>query len=574
MNQTVSSVILSVAKRHGVKYVFGLPAAQIGQVMDGAAKDPHFSYVTTRHEEAAGHMAHAVGKLTNTAAICFGTVGPGATNMVPGVACAWACNVPVFALTPNNQSFLVDPGQDLLQHVDQIGLYKPITKWNAGLRYPRRAGELAERALHLAHAGRPGPVHLDIPVDIGYAPCEYDLDSRPVMGRPRPAANAADLQAAVDLLTRAKRPLLVAGGGVARADGVAAFRDLLAVSQLPAVTSCNGKGTVPLEYPMHLGSGGVLGGQAVVDAAQQADVILAVGCKFSSMMPINKPPAHPVPPGQTIIQVDIEAETLGRNAPTGLGIVADARVFLEQLTAALDGASFAVDREWVGQMVAGYRAYRQQVDAVADAVTSEGTNLLNEAAIAREAARHLPDDAILAIDGGQIMEWGVTYWHPRDPQSFLFGPGMGHLGMGLPFANAAKLVHPDRPVFLITGDGAMGMTGQELETAVRYGLNIIVLVANDSFWGMYRPLGEAIMQNPDFGTKLTNVDFAKVAEGYGCHAEQVTTLDQIGPAIARAREAGRPAVIDILCDFTQHPMDGFWPNVIMESVAVAPCPAT
>ena len=573
MTQTVSSVILDVAKRHGVKYVFGLPAAQIGQIMDGAAKDPHFTYVTTRHEEAAGHMAHAVAKLTNTAAICFGTVGPGATNMVPGVACGWACNVPMLVLTPNNQSFLVDPGQDLLQHVDQQGLYRPITKWNTSIKYPRRAGELAERAIHITHAGRPGPVHLDIPVDIGYAECNYDLNTRPLLPRPRPAASADDVAAVADALRKAKRPMLLAGGGVARAEGVEAFRQLLSLTGFVASTSCNGKGTVPLDHPGHVGSGGVMAGRAFVRASQEADVIVAVGCKFSSFTPINKPPAYPVPEGQRIIQIDIDPETLGRNVPASLGIQADAKLFLEQLNSALEATTFDADRDWIQRMADAHISYRGEVDAVADQITAPGTNRLNEAAIAREFARHVPDDAIICVDGGQIMEWALSYLNPRDPYSFVFGPGMGHLGMGLPFANAAKLVHPDRPVFLVTGDGAMGMTGQELETAVRYGLNIIVLVCNDSFWGMYRPLGEHIMNNPDFGTKLTDVDFARVAEGYGCWSERVETLDSLAPAIERAQAANRPAVIEITCDYTLHPMDSFWGEVIMDSVAMVPAAA-
>lgn len=175
---------------------------------------------------------------------------------------------------------------------------------------------------------------------------------------------------------------------------------------------------------------------------------------------------------------------------------------------------------------------------------------------------HFTADAITVIDGGQAMVWGTTFIQADDPNRILADPGMGHLGFGLPFANAAKLAHPDRPVICITGDGALGCTVQELETAARYGLNIVVLVFNDSHWGMYKPFGEAL-GNPDFGTQLTKVDFAKVAEGFGCRGWTVKTLDALPAAFAEAARAGRPAVIGIEVEYTPHPMDFMWPDIIL-----------
>ena len=171
------------------------------------------------------------------------------------------------------------------------------------------------------------------------------------------------------------------------------------------------------------------------------------------------------------------------------------------------------------------------------------------------------------------MMWTLSHIQVDSPERSLFVPGMGHLGFGLPYANAAKLAHPDRAVFCLTGDGAMGMTVQELETASRYGLNIVVVVFNDSYWGMYKPFGE-MLDNPDFGTRLSTVDFATVARGFGCYAEDVTDLDQIPAAIERAMNSGKPSVINIGVDFTPHPMDFLWPNIILDGFQFPQVPGT
>jgi len=572
MTDTVASVLIKILKKHGIRHVFGLPAAQMALLMDGFARDPFFTYATVRHEEAAGHMAHAIGKLTDSMAVCFGTVGPGATNLVPGVAAAWADNIPMFVITPTNQSRVVHPAHDLLQNADQIALYKGITKWSATINFPERAPELVERAIHIARSGRPGPVHLEIPCDVHSAPCVHDLDSIPGIAKPRPAPSTRDLAAVADALARARRPLLYAGGGVVRSGAVEEFRALVAATGFAASSTAHSRGTVPPDYENYVGSGGVLGGSAVRKATAEADVILAIGCKFASMTPIHKPPLAPPVPGQTIIQVDIDPHALGRNVPLTLGIAADAREFLELLLAALHGRRLALDAAWLERLREERRAFLKTINQIADQLTDGRGPALNEAALNRELARLLPENAIVLTDGGQVMEWAHSFIEPQQPRDLLFNPGMGHLGFGLPMANAAKLLHPGRPVVCITGDGAMGLTGQEIETAVRYQLPVIVIVANDSAWGMYSPLEHAVFANPKLGTTLTRVDFAKVAEGYGARGERVTTLPQLAAAFRRAIEADQPTVIDVECSFTPHPIDDFWFAVIMKDM-VWPVPA-
>ncbi len=566
---SVSSILLKILKKHGIKNIFCLPAAQLGMVMDGVSRDPYFNYITTRHEEAAGHMAHAVGKLTNNMGVCFGTVGPGATNMLPGVAAAWADNIPLLVLTPNNPSRSIDPGRDLLQSADHLALYKPITKWSATIRYADRAAELIERAIHIARSGRPGPVHLDIPVDIGASPCVHDLASIPSIKTPRPVPNVEDMAAVVEMLSRAARPVLIAGGGVARSDGIEAFRELVRITGFPATTTMNGRGIVPDSAATYIGCGGILGGRGTLKALQEADVILAVGCKFSSWIPVNKTPVYPMVKGQKIIQVDIDNETLGKTVPVAIGLEADAREFLKLLNVSLGQSAFSIDPNWLQEVMAAHKDYRREINDIADQITTENTNILNEAAAVRTISTLIPEDAIVVVDGGQVMEWGHSFLRPTHPKNYLFAPGMGHLGFGLPFANAAKSLNPDRTVVLITGDGAMCCTGQELETAARCGLNIITIVLNDSAWGMYRPFGEGLFNNKKFGQTLSNVKFADLGRSYGCLGEEVT-LDSLPDAFRRAEKANRPVVLDLQVDFTPHPMDFFWLEVVFENIEFSP----
>ncbi len=565
MECTVSAALLAILKKHGVKYICGLPAAQIGLVMDGASRDPDFTYVTTRHEEAAGHMAASISRVTETMGVCFATVGPGATNIVPGVAAAFADNIPILVITGQNQARAIDPSIDQLQSGDQLGLFKSITKWNASIHHAERAPELVERAVHIARSGRPGPVHLDIPCDVGTQLCEYDLEMIPPYQLKRPIPCRQELLQVVEALRSAHKPLLIAGGGVARSGGVEAFRALMETTGMLAMATANGRGVIDPANDNNIGSSGLVSGQVAIDACQEADLVLAFGCKFSTFTPIHKPPHYPKQKGQKIIQIDIDAECIGKAAPIDVGLVGDARSTLEALVEMLGSdTQYRQDSEWKNSIQRRRRECEEvYLASAAETRVVGGTGLLSESAVAHTISKLLPRNAIIAHDGGQTMMWTLTHIQVDSPERSLFLPGMGHLGFGLPYANAAKLAHPNRPVFCLTGDGGFGMTIQELETSVRYGLNVIIIIFNDSYWGMYKPFGE-MLENPCFGTELTTVDFAKVAQGFGCYAEKVTGLQELASAIGRAMQSGKPAVIDVGVDYTPHPMDFMWPNIIMD----------
>jgi acetolactate synthase I/II/III large subunit len=227
--------------------------------------------------------------------------------------------------------------------------------------------------------------------------------------------------------------------------------------------------------------------------------------------------------------------------------------------------SFAADPRWKEALAADRKRYRSLVGSIADRKAVGAKEPPNEAAVARAIAGLLDEDAIVSFDGGQIMEWAHTFIPTREPDRHLFNPGMGHLGFGQPFANAAKLAHRDRQVVNVAGDGGFGCTVQELETAARYGLDVINIVCNDSAWGMYRPM-EQLFGNARMGTRLTSVDFSKVGQGFGCYGERVTKLSDLPAAFARAKASRRPAVLDVPVTFTPHPMDRLWGEIVFAGV--------
>jgi acetolactate synthase-1/2/3 large subunit len=555
---TVSGVFVRILKKHHIRHVFGLPAAQMAMIMDGISRDPYFRYATTRHEEAAGHMAHAVHLVTGEMAMCFGTTGAGAANLVPGVAAAWADNIPMLVVTPSNQVNGIDPDFDQLQHLDHLALYRTITKWSAQIRSAERAPELIERAITIARSGRPGPVHLDIPCDVGTWKCAHDVDGIPALMPPRPVPTSKDLDSVVRLLREAERPLLLAGGGVARSGATAQLREFAALSGVPYMTSAKALGVADFTAPNHVGSCGFWGGHAVVRACAEADVILAIGCKFSTWIPIHKPPLLNLPLGQKIIQIDIDDEMLGKNVPVTMGLVGDARETLTVLNSTLASRGpFAFPASWVQDLARDRLNYLEEIDAAAETGTvANGTT--NTAAFMRELTRVLPPGAIICMDGGQVSSWEMTYIRPSDPMHLAHSAGMGHMGFGIPSAIGAKIAHPDKPVITITGDGAAGLTIQELETAARCGANIVAVIFNDSAWGCYLPLEVQVFQNKRFGSTLTNVDFVRVAEGFGCYGERIDTVAQLAPALDRALRADKPTVLNVLTSFTPHPMDSYW----------------
>jgi acetolactate synthase-1/2/3 large subunit len=570
---TGAEVVVKALRNEGVRHVFGISGHGIVALMEALRKEEGIDFFSTRHEENAAHMADGWARATGQIGVCCSTVGSGAANLASGLYEAYADSSPVLAVTANVQSFLSYPFVGALEDMDSLSFYRPITKWNAAVHQWSRIPELVQRAFREALTGRPGPVHLDIPLDILLQKGEAgDLpipeNYRP-MGRLR--GDQGLIEKAARMLLNADRPLLVAGGGVMASEAWEEFQNLADTLGAAATTTPMGSGSISAQNPRFFGDGGWLGGNAVMQALQEADVIVAVGCHFSSWLGLGKPPVMPAQSRQKIVQIDIDPTQLGKKVGIEIGIAGDAKSVLADLLLALkeDGGKGKADERWVAGLVETYRQYLKGLEPM----LGGDTGPITMARLAKETGEYLADkEAMVTIDGGMVFHWGFTYLHAYRPRHRFFFAGGGHLGCGQPFANALKLAFPERPVVNFCGDGAFGLTLQELDTAARHRLPVVHVINNDGGWGMCKAgqlalYGDKALEGID--QDFSAADYAEIARGFGCHGERVESPRDIKPALARAFKSGKPAVLDVKTQLTPHPMFGVMAQVVFQGIPLS-----
>jgi acetolactate synthase-1/2/3 large subunit len=376
---------------------------------------------------------------------------------------------------------------------------------------------------------------------------------------------------AARLLLGAERPLLVAGGGVIASEAWEEFQNLADLLGAAATTTPMGSGAVSAHHPRFFGDGGWLGGNAVMQALQEADVIVAVGCHFSSWLGLGKPPVMSGQTPQKIVQIDVDPTQIGKKIPVEIGIAGDAKTVLADLLAALKeyGGKGKANSRWVEMLVETYQQYLKGLEPMlggdAGPITMGG--------LAREVGAYLADkDAMVTIDGGMVFHWGFTYLLANRPRQRFFFAGGGHLGCGQPFSNAFKLAFPGRPVVNFCGDGAFGLTMQELDTAARHNLPVVHVVNNDGGWGMCKA-GQLALYGGEacegIDQDFSSADYAEIAKGFGCYGERVKTPGDIRPALDRAFESGKPAVLNVDTQLVPHPMFGVMAQVVFQGVPLS-----
>ena len=537
----------------GVPFVFGIAGGKLMHFMRAIAEQPSIRYVGVRHEAAAGMMASAVYAATGRVAVAIGEVGPGAINLVSGIGGAFNNNLAMLAITSNNQRMAAYPGRGTLMELDTQAVFRPVTKWNAVVMDGRRIPELVRRAFREALSGRPGPVHLDVPQDVLMEEHEYDAaDFETPAAQYRllaaPHPRPADIARAAALLRKAERPVLLAGGGLARSGNSTAFRDIAALLDAPATATQMGIGAVDPADPHFIGHGGTIGGSAITRALREADLVLAVGCRFSSWLWDAE---GPLARDRRMIQIDTDPAAIGRVGHLEVGLLGDAASVLDDLLAELRATPHKAapsNHAWLAGLREDLAAHHAKLDAMA----AERTPVMHPAALARAIGEAMPDDALATYDGGHTSFWSNDLTPVSPARTRCHEPGMAQLGFGTPWAVALKLAHPDRPVFNIIGDGAFGFTVQELDTARRYGLPIITVIHNNEAWGIIR-IGQRRALDFELGTDLSGTDYAAIARGFGCRGETITQVEEIGPAIARALASDLPTVLDCRTRFEPHP---------------------
>ncbi len=537
--------------REAVPFVFGVAGGKLNPLLHAISREPSIRYLGVRHEASGPLMGAAIAAASGRICVALGEMGPGSSNLVGGLGTAFNNNLPLVLVTSNNHHACAYPHRGMFMDLDTYALLKPLTKWSAVVHDGRRLPDLVRDAFRQALTGRRGPVHLDVPQDVFTT--KFDFDDAALSLPPSayrtvegPRASAAQIARAADMLAQAERPVLVAGGGVVSAEGGALFRNLLEVLKAPALATQMGIGTVPSDSPFFIGHGGIIGGDAVSSALAEADVILAVGCRFSSWL-WNETGAL-AGGGADLININIDPMSLGANARHALGIWADAASALADLLDALRSRQIPDRSRWLARMRDIYASYRGKLERM----NEDNGPVMHPARLGTALGKLLPADALIAYDGGHTSFWSNDLTPATIERTRFHEPGMCQLGFGTPYAVALKLLHPDRPVFNICGDGAFGFTLSELDTARRYGLPIINIIHNNASWGVIK-MGQRKTYDFSFGTDLDGVDYADVARGFGCHGERVTTVEEIGPALERAIASGLPAVIDCHVRFEAHP---------------------
>jgi len=546
---TGGELLVKCLVNEGITKVFGIPGGQLTTFIDAivrAGRPQGLDYYMTRHESACANMADAWVRTTGSTAVCAGTVGPGASNMIAGMEVAMADNVPILAITPQIHSNRSYPFRGSQQQLDQITLFSAVTKWNALVNRWDRIPELVSRALREANSGKPGPVHLDIPVDVLFETGEESDVRIAPPGRTRSLGRTNGdpelIEKAARMLAASERPAIHVGRGVLAAGATDELRELAEYLDCVVIPTVGARGVMSEAHPLCMmpASGGML------TAVSSADVILALGCTFSELDFWGEPPFWAAPEVQKVIQVDVDPRSIGLNREVDVGIVGDAKAVLTQLTDALkSGIATRTESREFTKTVQGVE--EQAADGVA-AMAAVDTTPVHPLRLVKEVSDFFGEDAILALDGGNIGLWAAMGTRVYRPRSFLWAGGSGHLGTGLPMALGAKMAEPDRPVYIIHGDGAFLFSVMELETAARLGLPVIDVVANDRSFGMIKGAQEVAFEKRYCGVDFTDVRLDKIAEAMGCLGIRVEEPDGIKPALEQAVASGRPAVIDVLVD--------------------------
>ena len=551
---TGAQALVQVLQGESVEWVFGVVGGKLAPLLHAISQQPSLRFVGVRHEAAGPMMAAAVHAGSGRMAVALGEMGPGGLNLASGMGVAFGNNLPLLAITTNQHRAAAYPHSGMFMDLDTRSVMAPITKWNAVVHDGRRIPELVRRAFREALGGRPGPVHLDIPQDVLAAVYEFadgEFDISPGRYRqsagPRPAA--VEVRRAAALLLLAKRPLVVAGGGVVASGAFEQVRHLAGLLGAPVVPTQMALGVIATDSPHFVGHGGLIAGEPVRQAFAQADVIIAIGCRFSSWMWDEHGPF--ARRGHRLININIDASALGHPALHEVALQADAALALDDLLAEMGANPPATDTGWLGQIRALRTQYETGLAELAHDHSSVD-NAMHPAALAHAIAQALPPDALVVYDGGHTTFWSNDFTPVHAVRTRFHEPGMSHLGFGLPYAMALKLMQPQHCVVNITGDGSFGFTLNELDTARRQGLPVITIIHNNASWGIIRS-GQKKQLGFEMGTGLEGTDYAAVARGFGCFGEVVTRVQDFAAAFQRAVASGLPAVLDCHTRFVPHP---------------------
>jgi len=539
---TGGELVTRVLAREGVRHLFTLCGGHILPIYDACLKDG-IAVIDTRHEQAAAHAADAYARLTRGLGVAAVVPGPGVTDAVTGVANAFAARSPMLLI--GGASPLALKGMGALQEMEQVALFRPITKGAWTVPETRLISEFLTTAIRTALSGRPGPVFVEIPVDVLMG--TVDASAAPVpdvgaTGRPEPPSG--DVERVASLLAQAERPALVAGSGVYWDAAHAALAGFAARAGVPVFTNGMGRGCLPAGHPFayQLARG---------IALREADLVLVLGTPLDFRLGYGRPPA--IAERARLVMVDADAAEFGRNRPVDVGIAADIRRTLEALTATVPAAAAGRTEAWRQRL----REKEDAEQAKQALLAASDQRPISHYRLAAELAAVMDEATCLVADGGDVVTCASKIVPLSRPAQWLDPGPLGVLGVGPPFALAAKLLHPEWRLLLLSGDGAFGLNGMELETAVRFDLPLVCVVGNDGGWGMIRTIQESFYgRERVVGTSLPLTRYDRLVEALGGVGETIDDPARLRPALERALDSGRVACLNVILDPTAYRREG------------------
>lgn len=518
-----------------VRMVFTLSGGHIEDILDGLT-EYRIRAIDVRHEQAAAMMAQAWSIYTGEPGVCLVTAGPGFTNALTGIANAFLENAPVIVLC--GRSPIRDDLKGALQEMNQVDMVKPVTKWCATCYDTQRIPEYLSIAFRQATVGRPGPVFLELPPEVLLASVEPDSAPFPYRQTRRTDVHPVEieLQAAAEIIDGAKRPLFIGGSGVGMSDCADSLREFIEKVGIPFALLNGGRGTVDDGHPLSISDGGFTG---ILTGLPQADVVVAAGIRFNWLLQsVNWLPKA------RIVRIDIDPTEIDRNSTASIGLVGDCDDVFSRLLPLVSKRDHAV---WTEKLRKAYMAFlvteQKQREMPSDPIHPNR--------LVAQIMEVLGTDVYYVADGGDTGYFGLAGFLSRHKAGVMVSSGglLGCLGTGIPFAMAAKLANPDKPVLVLNGDGSFGFNSMEFDTCVRHDIPIVCVINNDSAWGMIKHLqemniGEERCTCADLGMR----HYEKVVEGLGGHGELVTRDEDIAPALSRALESGKPACVNVVTD--------------------------
>ncbi len=554
---------------HGVEYAFGMGGFQPLPYYDALARQDKVRHILIRDEKHGAFSADGYARIKNRPAVADATLGPGATNLVSGAAESFGASVPLILITGEVNSLIA--GRSATQESDQFGMLKPTTKMSIRVDRIERVPELVRRAFNVATAGRPGPVLIDMTEDVFHGHHEFaddDLFADPascVLGARRMGGDPALIERAAEVISKATKPVMIVGGGIHLSQAYDELESFVAQSGIPVAYTISGKGAIADTDPLAIGLCGRFS-RFANDLIKQADVVLVVGSKLGEIATARW---TLIQPHTTVIQVDVDPTELGKVYRTSIGIASDARLALADMRRALPPRSQMAAR--AGEQQRRVDQARRTWSATAEVSYTSAETPVHMARVLRELSTVLPADAIIVADGGFAAHWSALLYDTKQAgRTYVANRGHAAIGYGLPGSIGVKLAAPSRTVVALCGDNGFAMSLAEIETAKRAGTAVVVCVVNNSTLGYVKALQHSLYQDRFISVDFLPVDYGAAARAFGCYGEKVESPEQLRPALARALEAGIPAVLDVT--ITRDPAK-MLPGIDARSAAPKPAPA-